>query len=81
MPLATVKPKFHVTMPAKLRKDIDLREGDIMEVTLVGDATLVKPRAMVNKNAVVDRIAARIAAPRSPCDDRGPSEHRPSTGS
>ena len=37
MPLATAKPKFQVTIPARLRKGINLHEGDVMEATIVGD--------------------------------------------
>jgi len=74
MPLVTVKPKFQVTIPAKLRRDIDLREGDIMEASLVGDAILFKPKELVDRNAAADRIAARFAAARTSSDDIGRSE-------
>ena len=74
MPFVTVKPKFQVTIPAKLRRDIDLREGDIMEATLVGDAILFKPKEVVDRNAVADRIAGRFAAARASSDDLGRSE-------
>ena len=62
MPLVTVKPKFQVTIPAKLRRDIDLREGDIMEATLVDDGILFRPKEVVDRNAAADRIAASFAA-------------------
>ena len=62
MPLVTVKPKFQVTIPAKLRRDIDLREGDIMEATLVDDGILFRPKEVVDRNAAADRIAANFAA-------------------
>ena len=62
MPFVTVKPKFQVTIPAKLRKDIDLREGDIMEATLVDDGILFRPKEVVDRNAAADRIAANFAA-------------------
>ena len=69
MPFVTVKPKFQVTIPAKLRRDIDLREGDIMEATLVGDAILFKPKEVVDRNAVADSIAVEFAAARASSDD------------
>ncbi|MDE2962635.1 MAG: AbrB/MazE/SpoVT family DNA-binding domain-containing protein, partial [Acidobacteriota bacterium] len=62
MPLVTVKPKFQVTIPAKLRRGIDLREGDIMEATLVGDGILFRPKEVVDRDAAADRIAAKLAA-------------------
>ncbi|MDD9997022.1 MAG: AbrB/MazE/SpoVT family DNA-binding domain-containing protein [Rhodospirillaceae bacterium] len=74
MPFVTVKPKFQVTIPAKLRRDIDLREGDIMEATLVGDAILFKPKEVVDRNAAADRIADSFAAARTSSDDIGRSE-------
>ena len=61
MPLVTVKPKFQVTIPARIRKGIDLREGDIMEATLVGGGILFVPKELVDKVAVADRIADRFA--------------------
>ncbi len=72
MPLVTVKPKFQVTIPAGLRKDIDLHEGDLMEATLVGDGILLTPKAVVDRSAAADRIAAALAA--APAGNRGRSE-------
>ena len=69
MPFVTEKPKFQVTIPALLRKDIDLRDGDIMEATLVGDAIPFKPRAVVERHAAADRIAAKFATSRTSSDD------------
>ena len=74
MPFVTVKPKFQVTIPAKLRRDIDLREGDIMEATLVGDAILFKPKEVVDRNAIADRIAAKLEAAHASSDALGRSE-------
>ncbi len=74
MPLVTVKPKFQVTIPAGLRKDIDLREGDLMEATLLGDGILLRPKDVVDRNAAADRIAATLAAPRPSPRDRGLTE-------
>ena len=62
MPFVTVKPKFQVTIPAKLRRGIDLREGDIMEATLVDDGILFRPKEVVDRNVAADRIAANFAA-------------------
>ena len=65
----TVKPKFQVTIPAKLRRGIDLREGDIMEATLVGDGILLKPQEVVDRAAAADRISAKFkTAPISSTD-------------
>lgn len=74
MPLVTVKPKFQVTIPAKLRKGLDLREGDLMEATLVGDGILLRPKDVVDRNASADRIASILARIEPSPDDAGRSE-------
>ncbi len=74
MTLVTVKPKFQVTIPAKLRKGIDLREGDIMEATVVGDGILLRPKEVVDRNAAADRIAAGFAMARPSPGELGRSE-------
>ena len=61
MSFVTVKPKFQITIPAKLRKDIDLHEGDIMEAVVVGNSILFKPKQVVDRELAADRIAARFA--------------------
>ena len=74
MALVTVKPKFQVTIPAKLRRDIDLREGDIMEASLVGDGILFKPKELVDRVAAANRIAEKFAEVQPTPLDRGRSE-------
>ena len=74
MPFVTVKPKFQVTIPAKLRRGIDLREGDIMEATLLGDGILFRPKEVVDRDAAANRIAAKFAAARPTPEDLGRSE-------
>ena len=74
MSFVTVKPKFQVTIPAKLRRGIDLREGDIMEATLVGDGILLRPKEVVDRDAAADRIAARLSAAGTAPEDLAHSE-------
>ena len=74
VPFVTVKPKFQVTIPAKLRKDIDLREGDIMEATLAGDGILFRPKEVVDRGAAADRIAAKWASSRPTFAEPGRTE-------
>lgn len=74
MALVTVKPKFQVTIPAKLRRDIDLHEGDIMEATLLGDGILFKPKEVVDRVATANRIAAKFAEAQPSPADLGRSE-------
>ncbi len=67
MPLVTVKPKFQVTIPAKLREQIDLQEGDLLDATVVEGGILLRPKAVVDRAAAADRIEAifRDARPSS----------------
>ena len=74
MPLVTVKPKFQVTIPAKLRKGIDLHEGDLMEATIIGDGILLRPKDVVERNAAADRIASILARIEPSPEDTGRSE-------
>lgn len=70
MPLVTVKPKYQVTIPAKLRKGLKLREGDVMEATVVGDGILLRPKDVVDRGAA-DRVASILeAVERTPEDAR-----------
>lgn len=74
MSIVTVKPKFQVTIPAKLRRGIDLREGDILEATLVDDGILLKPKEVVDRAAAANRIAEKFAATPLSSEDLGRSE-------
>ncbi len=74
MPLVTVKPKFQVTIPAKLRKGLDLHEGDLLEATLVEDGILFRPKEVVDRNAASDRIASLLARIEPWPEDAGRSE-------
>ena len=75
MPLVTIKPKFQVTIPAKLRKGLDLREGDLMEATVVGNGILFRPKEVVDRSEAADRIAAILAQIEPAPEDAGRSEH------
>lgn len=74
MPFVTVKPKFQVTIPAKLRRGIDLHEGDIMEASLVEGGILLRPKEVVDRNAAADRIASKFASAQPSPGDIGHSE-------
>ncbi len=74
MSLVTVKPKFQVTIPAKLRRGINLHEGDIIQATVVGDGILFRPMDVVNRTAAADRIAATFSAKGLSSEDVGRTE-------
>lgn len=74
MMLVTVKPKFQVTIPAKLRKRMRLKEGDVMEASLVEDGVLLRPKAVVDRNSAAQRIASVLARIEPSSEDVGRSE-------
>ena len=74
MPLVTVKPKFQITVPAKLRRGLDLHEGDLLEATVVGDGILLRPKEVVDRNAAAARIASILARTAPAPGDAGRSE-------
>ena len=55
MSLVTVKPKFQVTIPAKLRKGINLHEGDLLDATLVEGGILLRPKEVVDREVVAEK--------------------------
>jgi AbrB family looped-hinge helix DNA binding protein len=74
MALITIKDKFQVTIPAKLRERIGVRIGDLMEATVHEDGILLRPKAVVDRTAVADQLERVLrAAPRA-SDDQGKSE-------
>jgi AbrB family looped-hinge helix DNA binding protein len=74
MALVTVKDKFQVTIPAKLRERIGVRVGDLMEATVVEDGLLLRPKAVVDRDAVADRLERILhTAPIDP-RDKGKAE-------
>ena len=74
MPLVTVKPKFQVTIPAKLHRGLDLHEGDLLEATVVGDGILFRPKEVVDRNTAADRIASILRRTEPLPEDAGRSE-------
>ena len=74
MTLVTVKPKFQITIPAKLRKGLDVREGDIMEATVVAEGILLRPKEVVDRAAAGDRVAAILQRIEPTSDDAHRSE-------
>ena len=74
MNLVAVKPKFQVTIPAKLRKSVNFQEGDIMEAICVDDGILFKVKQVVDRKVVADRIASMLADVKIPPEDIRRSE-------
>lgn len=74
MPLVTVKDKFQVTIPAKLRDRIKIQIGDLLEVSVHEEGLLLRPKEVVDRKAIADQVEALLRdAPVDP-EDQGKSE-------
>jgi AbrB family looped-hinge helix DNA binding protein len=56
MPLVTVKDKFQVTIPAKLRDQVTLNVGDILEASVESGAIVLRPQAVVDRATLASRL-------------------------
>lgn len=74
MPLVTVKDKFQVTIPATLRKQAAIREGDLLEATLTPEGILLRPKVLVDRDRVADKMEDLLARAPTAEDDRGKPE-------
>jgi AbrB family looped-hinge helix DNA binding protein len=74
MALVTIKDKFQVTLPAKLRARIGVRVGDLMDATVHEDGILLRPKAVVDRNTVADELERMLRGTAIAPDDRGRSE-------
>jgi AbrB family looped-hinge helix DNA binding protein len=74
MALVTVKHKFQVTIPAKLRARLSVRVGDLMEATVHEDGILLRPKAVVDRNAVAAQLERVLRAASVAPEDEGKTE-------
>jgi len=57
MRLVKIKQKFQVTIPAKIREQLHLEEGELLEATTRGSTIVLTPKAVVNRADVEAAIA------------------------
>ncbi len=75
MSLVTVKSKYQVTIPAKLRKGLGLHEGDIMEASVFGGGILLRPKEIADRQSVAERVDSILAdIERTPYDSERAEE-------
>jgi AbrB family looped-hinge helix DNA binding protein len=74
MALVTIKDKFQVTLPAKLRARIGVRVGDLMDATLHEDGILLRPKAVVDRKAVAEDLERMLRATAVASEDQDSSE-------
>ena len=53
MPLVKVKNKFQITIPTKVRDEMHIKEGDILEIKAKGETIVIKPKALVDKGSAL----------------------------
>src|SRR5665213_3592032 len=58
MPLAKVKQKGQVTIPANIREHLGLDEGDYVEVTTEGSRIVLTPQVISDRHPAVDAAIA-----------------------
>jgi AbrB family looped-hinge helix DNA binding protein len=61
MPLVTVKEKFQVTIPAKLRDQVTLHVGDVLEASVEEGAIVLRPQAVVDRAVLAGRLQEILA--------------------
>ncbi len=74
MPLVTVKDKFQVTIPAKLRDQAAISVGDLLEATIEQGAIVLRPKTVVDRAAVAAEVERVLAAAERAPEDRDRSE-------
>lgn len=53
MPLVQVREKAQITLPAKVRKALDIKEGDYLEVEVEGNKIVLVPQVLIEKTQPV----------------------------
>lgn len=56
LPLVRVKDKFQITIPTKIRKQIHIKKGDILEVDIKNKVIIIKPKILLDKANVENAI-------------------------
>ena len=67
MTLVTIKDKFQVTIPARLRDQVAVAVGDILEASVENGAIVLRPKAVVDRAILSRRLEDLLAtAPVAP---------------
>jgi AbrB family looped-hinge helix DNA binding protein len=63
MPFVRVLRGGQITMPKELRKMLEIREGDILELEMEKDKVVLKPKVLVDKDQAwnkLNRVMAKV---------------------
>ncbi len=61
MALVRVKPKFQITIPQAARSTVDVKVGDFLEAVPQKGGILLRPKMVVDKVEIDNRIEAAVA--------------------
>ena len=57
MPYVKIKSKGQVTIPMKVRKQLDLQEGDTLEITVKDNHISLEPQEVISRRLIDESIA------------------------
>jgi AbrB family looped-hinge helix DNA binding protein len=60
MPLVRVKQKFQITLPAEVREELHIEEGDLLEAVVHDDSVVLTPKAVVDKKSLDAYLTERL---------------------
>ena len=60
MPQVKIKDKYQVTIPARIRNELGLEVGDLLEADVQGDQIVLKPQLVVDKAKAWERFRAAL---------------------
>lgn len=74
MPLVTVKDKFQVTIPSRVRADLPVAVGDVLEATVEDGKIVLRPKAVIDRAELGRQIRAIFDATEPTPEDAAMSE-------
>lgn len=74
MPLVTVKDKFQVTIPSRVRAQLSLAVGDVLEASVEGGTIVLRPKAVVDRAELAGQVERVLAGTEIAPEDAGRSE-------
>lgn len=74
MPLVTIKDKFQVTIPSRVRAQLPLAVGDVLEATVERGTIVLRPKAVVDRAELARRVERVLAETERAPEDVGRSD-------
>lgn len=74
MPLVTIKDKFQVTIPSRVRVQLPLAVGDVLEATVEHGTIVLRPKAVVDRAELARRVERVLAEAEVAPEDAGRSD-------